>query len=550
MQKFNLILVIISVWALMACQAGAATPEPTSPPPTVPATVTPLPIPQNQPPTPTVVPIRPRAAVAQGGVATLGIVGPPPTLNPITENNPVLRQIAPLLFDSLLQADPVSAELRPGLAESWDYSDDGSQVTFFLSPDLTWSDGTPLTAAQVVASLQATQHPALLKFSQIRAVDNRTLTLEFINIDCAAVTSLALLPLLPAAQILDPQPMGSGPFVVDGWSDDGQTLLLGRNGNRRGGGALLDGLAVHFIAPENLKIVLSEGAGQFDAIGPVIGPVTPPPNFDQQTFTAPELLYVAVNYAPKNEPPLPAAVRQALPQAIDRQTILNEILAGDGQLLAGTLLPGHWAASGQVAPPAYNPDAARALLRRAGLRDTDGDGWLDSNGQRLDLTLRLNGKNPREQELGWLVSSYYRDLGLYARAESVPPDSLIDDLFTHDFQLAIFSWPLLPDPDQRMFWHSRENTEGIGLNFTSYSNPKLDTLMEQAVAVPGCQTQRRADFYGQAQQLLNADRPVDVVLAPHWHVFTAGRLHGPSPGPFAPLTWNAADWYLTEKKGD
>jgi peptide/nickel transport system substrate-binding protein len=192
------------------------------------------------------------------------------------------------------------------------------------------------------------------------------------------------------------------------------------------------------------------------------------------------------------------------------------------------------------------PDEARQLLTQAGLRDSDQDGWLDSDGDRLDLSIRLNGLDKLHQRLGWLVSSYYRDLGLFARAESVPPDSVIDDLFTHDFTLAIFRWPILPDPDQRLYWQSAENKEGLGLNFTSYNNAELDRLLEAGVSVPGCQPQERDKIYEQIQEILAQDRPVDFILAPHNQLLVNNRLAGPTPGPFAPFTWNVAQWYLQD----
>jgi peptide/nickel transport system substrate-binding protein len=186
-------------------------------------------------------------------------------------------------------------------------------------------------------------------------------------------------------------------------------------------------------------------------------------------------------------------------------------------------------------------------LARAGLRDTTGDGWLDQGGKRLELGIRLNGQNELYQNLGWLLSSYYRDLDLFAHAESVPVDSVIDDLFTHDFNLAIFSWPLLPAPDQRLYWHSTENSEGMGLNFTSYHNPELDRLLEEAVAIPGCPVDERATIYGDIQQILAEERPVDFLVTPNRHVLVADRLHGVEPGPFAPLTWNITGWRLQEE---
>lgn len=520
--------------AVASTQSETAT-APASP------TAAPEPATATPPPTPT-----PAGTPQPGGRTLLGLLGPPKNLNPITDNSAALHPITPLLFDSLLRVDPESAQVQPGLAQSWQFSADGRQVTFTLPPNLAWSDGTPYTAADVAASLQATQNPALLKFNRIAAANDQTLQFDFLEVDCAAVTTLGLLPLLPAEQILEPLPVGSGPFVIAGQGEDGRSMTLARNPYYAGTTPRLSEIELRFFSQSELEIVLSEGAGPFGAIGPLAQRPATPPGFRELTFPAAQMLGVAINYEPKNEPPLPEPVRRALLLALDRPAILAELLAGDAELLAGTLLSSHWAANPTLSPPAYNPEQAAALLAQAGLRDTDGDGWLELNGQRLELSLRLDGTNRQQQRLGWLVSSYYRDLGLFARAESVPRDSVTDDLFTHDFSLAIFGWPILPDPDQRVFWNTDENEPGLGLNFTSYNNPTLDSLMTEAATLPGCEVSARAKVYQAVQETLNSDRPVDFVLAPNRHLFVAETLYGLRPGPFAPFTWNAAEWYLEE----
>jgi peptide/nickel transport system substrate-binding protein len=475
----------------------------------------------------------------------LGLIGQPQSLNPVIENDAALRELTPLLFETLLRVDPHTAQLQPGLAQSWRYAGNGKQVTFQLPANLSWSDGTSLTAATIVESLQATHHPALLAFEEITAPDDQTLTLTFSMIDCSAVTALSQLPLIPASQILDPTPMGSGPFMLADGFENHPNLTLIQNPNYHGQPPLLDGLIVRLIKESEAEIALSEG--QFDAIGPVDAGIlahTAPENLIGITYRAPQIIYVAINFEPSNEAPVLPATRQALVLALDRAAILAEVLEGEGQLLAGPLLPDHWAANQDLALPAYDPDAARALLDQAGLADTDFDGWLDQDGQKLELAIRVNGMNPLHQKLGWLVSSYYRDLGLLTRAESTAPDSVIDDLFTHDFKLALFHWPLLPDPDQRLFWHSRENEIGQGLNFTSYHNPQLDRLLNKGIRTPGCRPEDRLETYTQIQQILSQDRPVDFLMAPNRRIFVAGRLYGLDPGPFAPFTWNASLWFL------
>lgn len=530
---------------LPACTAATTVANAPSPTPKVTAAAV-LPPSPTPAPTPTLTPTplpSPTPGPVQGGTLVVGLVGRPNTLNPITGDDPALRELTPLLFDTLLQVDPQTARLRPGLAQSWRYSPDGRQVNFELPPNLAWSDGSPLTAAGLVDSLLATRHPALEAFSRITAPDDRTLRLTFAAINCAAVTAIAQLPLLPAAEITATLPTGSGPFMVAAGAAGSRTLTLARNPYYRRP-APLNGLTLRFLQEDDVGVALSEG--QFDVVGPLPARREPfdPPGYTRLTYPAPQMVYLAMNYNPKNGDPLTPEVRQALILALDREAILAKVLSGDGQLLAGPLLPGHWASAEDLLPPPYNPDAARDLLAQAGLRDTDGDGWLDRAGKRVELGIRLSGENSLYQDLGWLLSSYYRDLGLFVRAESVPLDSVVDDLFTHDFSLAIFGWPIPPDPDQRFYWHSAEDTVGLGLNFTSYHNTGLDRLLEEGVATPGCAEQDRAEMYAAAQQILADTRPVDFILAPNHHLLFTNRLQGLNPGPFAPFTWNVADWYV------
>lgn len=552
----QLCIILFIALALVACQSepapegGPAIPKPetvSSPAEAASNTLTPTIMPTvvtNTPSTPvSATPITSPAPIDDGTVI-LGVVGQAKSLNPITDNTPTLRELIPLLFDTLLRVDPHTAELQPGLAESWEYSDDGEQVTFHLPSGLTWSNGTPLTAAGIAESLEATQHPALLAFSDIRARGDDTLVFTFLNLDCAAITTLAQLPLVPVQEITATVPIGTGPFIVSKWSENKRTLNLAPNPNYRGQSPRLKDFTIRFLYEDEIEIAVSEG--QFNVIGPVNHSQYAIDNssFTLKTYPAPQVTYIAINYDPHNDDPLAPEVREALVLALDRETILAEVLAGDGQLMAGSLLPTHWAANDTLSPPVFDPATARDLLTKAGLRDTDGDGWLDRRGERLELGIRLNGKNLLHQDLGWLVSSYYRNLGLFARAESVPIDSVVDDLFTHDFTLALFSWPILFDPDQRMYWHSTENEEGLGLNFTSYNNPQMDELLDEGIAVPGCQPQDRAKIYSEVQNLLAQDRPVDFLLAPNRHLLVDKRLHGLAPGPFVGFTWNAPEWYL------
>lgn len=538
---FGISLCLLAV-LLIACQPDETLPDP---PPTPTASSPTATLPPSAGSTPSSPTLPPPATPPPGGTALLGLVGQPDSLNPILDSEAALRELTPLLFESLLRVDPQTAELRPGLAQSWEYLNNDNQweVIFHLPPNLQWSNGQPLTAADIAASLRATQHPALAAFSDIQGVDDQTLALTFEQTNCSAVTELARLPLISAQAITATVPLGSGPFVVAEWPDNRRTLTLARNPVYHAAPPPVAGLVIRFLRADELAIAQTEG--QFDLIGPSSLLQEPlAPRFERLTYPLARFFYVAVNFEPPEEEALDENIREALIRALDRETILEEALAGEGHLLAGSLLPGHWAANETLSLPPYDPEGAAQRLQQAGLRDSDGDGWLERAGERLTLRLRVNGADETQQNLAWLISSYYRALGIETRAEGTGFDSVVDDLFSHGFDIALFGWPIPPDPDQRRFWHSTENSEGFGLNVTSYSNPQADRLLEEANRVPGCELTERAELYRDLQALLAETRPVDFLLAPHQHLLVADRLQGIQPGPFAPLTWNVGEWSL------
>jgi peptide/nickel transport system substrate-binding protein len=229
---------------------------------------------------------------------------------------------------------------------------------------------------------------------------------------------------------------------------------------------------------------------------------------------------------------------------VDRDALQDQVLGGAAELLAGSLPAAHWAADPALEPPAYDPDGARRLLAEAGWSDTDGDGWLDRDGERLRLPVRTNGGNQLREDVATLVASYYRALGVDASVELVVWGSVVDDLFTHDFETIVFSWPLAAEPDQSRWWLSTENEIGRGDNFVSFSDETVDRLLGEALNVPECNPVRRAELYRQIQGMLAQERPYDFLFIPHATLLTRPDLLGTEAGPFAGPLESAAAWYL------
>lgn len=494
----------------------------------------------------------------EGGQIVVGGLDRPDTLNPLLAESEVGRALMPLLFDSLLAHDPNSGQLISHLAEDWTVASDSRTISFTLRTDLRWHDGQPLVADDVVFSIEAARDPALDSLygpqlehvTEVNATDERTVVVRLDQAHCPSLTVLGELPIVPR-HLLDSSdldtapfgsaPVGSGPFVFIEWTPEGE-VQLSRNEDYWGGAPYLEAWRYRpFANVADLQHAWE--AGQIDVAlmppGPLPGLTDPSLML---SYPLPEFLFVAFN----NDHPIlsDSQVRLALSMAVNREQLLQEALGGTGELIAASLPFTHWATDPALRPPPYDPDGARRLLAEAGWIDSDGDGWLDQEGERLRLPIRTNGGNRLREDVTTLVAGYYRAIGVDASVELVVWGAVVDDLFTHDFEAIVFSWPLRADPDQSQWWLSTENEIGIGDNFVSFADETVDRLLQEALSVPGCDVDRRAERYRQIQHLLAQERPYDFLLVPYATLLTRPGLHGVVAGPFAGPLQSAAAWYV------
>jgi peptide/nickel transport system substrate-binding protein len=481
--------------------------------------------------------------------------------NPLLAETQASRALVPLLFDSLLTHDPDTGQALPRLAQRWEVSDDARTITFTLRADARWQDGQPLVADDVAFTLEAARDPALDStygpllghVAEVLAPDERTAVIHLDEADCPALTDVGAVPILPQhvlsdSGVLTPAlaiaSLGSGPFTYVNQTAPGEVQLRA-NEAYWGGAPYLDALSYRpFESSDDLKRALEDG--QIDVAlmprGDGLDSDAAGLPFSVCRYAAGELLFVAFN----NSHPLleDVRVRQALSMAIDRQSLLDQALQGSGELVAGSLPAEHWAADPDLQMPPYDPDAARELLAEVGWSDTDGDGWLDRDGERLRLSVRANGGDRLREDVAMLIAGDYRAIGIDAQVELVIWGAVVDDLFTHDFEAIVFSWPLAPDPDQRQWWLSTQDEIGDGDNFVSFANEQVDELLKEASAVPFCDADRRAPLYQQVQHVLVQERPYDFLLVPYASVLTRPDLRGVAAGPFAGPLESAPAWYI------
>nr|MBO2507265.1 hypothetical protein [Bacillota bacterium] len=178
-------------------------------------------------------------------------------------------------------------------------------------------------------------------------------------------------------------------------------------------------------------------------------------------------------------------VRQAMAYAIDRQGIVDRLLFGHGTVMNTPFLPVQWAydESG-VNPYPYDPEKAKELLAQAGFQDTDGDGVLEKDGQRLEFSLVYPGgtSNPVRQASAPLIQQYLGAVGIKINLEPLEFNTVVAKATyvpgqRPDYDLGLLGWSVTVDPDQTGLWGPNDP-----YNFTVFSTetigPDYDRAME------------------------------------------------------------------------
>ena len=453
---------------------------------------------------------------------TIGVVGKLSSLNPLLDLNPALQRISPLLYASLGKIDPLTAEIRPGLADIPAVSADGLTLTYTLRAN------SALSPVDAQASIEAAVWPELADIRWVRQTGSHTLTVELLQANCGLLDTLARLPILrqrdvfsdtPEASIPPPlregQGEGENPAERQAAPDAESDLDDGVSPTPSPTLSLKEGGRVLRLFDDEASLLAALQAGEVDRAYLRQKPPSLPNGCQFEPAPSPFVALITFN---NQEAPFDnAAVRRALSLAVDREKVLQQAFDGAGDLATGFLPPTHYAADATLAPPKYAPDAAARQLDKVGLRDADGDGWreLPDSDEIWQVTIRANRDNAAETKTALLIADALRKIGVRARAEIVTFPTILDDLTRRDYQLIVYTLPLPPDLDWRAYFHSAAINTEFGLNLPAYSNPQVDAWLDAANALPHCERAERIRLYQKIQAQLAQDRPVDFLIRPY-----------------------------------
>ncbi len=442
----------------------------------------------------------------------------------------------PYIFDTLVVRD-LDNSVHPLLAESWQVSDDGTQITLKLKEGVTFHDGTPLNAEAVRFTFERFKevgkaspiYGGVSQIADIEVVDD--LNVKFIFDEPAANFWSTIS--MPYAGIISPQSAqkaeesgeghlaGTGPFVLESW-EAGQSITFKRNPDyawgppvvNNQGAPHLDAL-VYKVIPDATTQVTALKAGEVDVVF-INQPSHVQSLQDEASIELEEALINSLIYLGFNaqKPPFDEIlVRQALANAVNKDEIVDIALGGLGQTAFAPLpptLPGFDPGLKEY-ELGYDPEKSKELLVEAGFQQTGGGTW-ERDGQTLEGLLLTSTRAPNEA-VATLLQSQFKAIGVPVEIQQLDGKAVMDATTEGQFDLLLwrYGWN---DPDALNIFLSSDR---IGrTNRVAYSNPEVDALLEQGARE--LDEGVRQDLYVEAQQIILQDaawqplyNPVDVM---------------------------------------
>ncbi|HEY9735864.1 MAG TPA: peptide ABC transporter substrate-binding protein [Trichocoleus sp.] len=523
------------------------------------------------------------------------------TLNPHLATGYQDFEAARIVYEPLA-SHGATGELVPFLAaeiptvDNGGVAKDGKSVTWKLRQGVTWSDGKPFTADDVVFTFEFIRNPevaaATAQFykgvSAVEAVDEHTVKISF-----AEPTAAWSVPFTGQTGLILPrhvfeasnnirareapanvQPVGTGPYAVLAFSPG--TIIYSPNLNYWDGAPafrsieLTGGIAPYAAARDVLRVGNADFANNIqveasamedlekDAQGKLVKVFGSNVERIMLNFSNP---FAKTESGERSSPEVPhpylsdIRVREAINLAVDRDAIARDLYGDTGRPTAQLLVePDQYVSS--TIPYEYNLDKAKALLDAAGWVDTNGNGIRDKGGVEMEVLFQ-SAVNPVRQQTQAIVSRSLEELGMKVEIERIR----VDDFFSanpeqtnslnHFFaDLQIYSTGNeSPDPGIYMSWWTCDKIASKANkwqepNNARYCNPEYDQLWQ--AAVKELDPTKRAALFKQMDELLAMD--VAVIPVVHRAIANAvsNTLTGLEPTPWDASTWDIKNWQRAE----
>ena len=406
---------------------------------------------------------------------TVALAADVDSLHPSDYSTNIESQILDQVYDTLLYMDMSgSKDPEPRLAETWDVSDDGMTYTFHLRKDATFHDGTPVTAQDVVFSLELYQNSNYQNgyvdgLDSAESTDDYTVICHMqhpyspflLGVSRVRIASKNYYETSP--DTFASQPMGSGPYCFVS-REKGSKIILDAYAKYYRGEAAIKHVTFKIIPDATTKaIALQTGEVNFGVIdSSSILALKGNDRIDIERIQSSSFTYVSMNL--EKAPYDNQLVRQAINYALDRQTITDICYDGEAEVNSNLCSKERLGYTEEQKKYDYDPEKAKELLKEAGITTP------------YDLGSMLVPE--RYSNIATVVQSQLHEVGLEVKIEVKEFNAYISDLTQGNYGITALNMTLEGDTQQMAL---ALTTDYIGMaNNARFSDPEIDDLFEKS----------------------------------------------------------------------
>ena len=470
------------------------------------------------------------------------------TLNPFVGFTSQDFEVYGLIYDNLMDYGQLNYSPSPRLAVSWSHSPDGLTWTYHIRHGVKWSDGVPLTAADVAYTFTRDIQPgsteladntayvanitsavATGKYTVVMKVKKPTPAMNRLIVSILPEHIWKNVPESKVSTFANSNPVGSGPFIVTKFAEN-QSITLKANPHYWGGKPGISNLIFQkFDNPSAEAFALKNGSIDFaesltnllykslkGAPGVALNDA-PSGNFDELAFNNGAATVSGHPIGNGNPALKDVNVRHAISYSMNLPQLVRRVLLGygsPGTSIIPPIYPQYHYSPLSGSLYTYDPAKARQILTADGWKVGPG-GIRVKNGKQLSLRLFIRNQSPTETQAAPYIKSWLNAIGIKVTTTFMSDSQLTQVIGDGDYDMFVWGWGVEPNPDfqlsvftcgQRSVGSNGKYTPGWSDSF--FCNKAYDNLYTRQKSLDGA---ARAKVVRQMQQMLYTDDPYSLL---------------------------------------
>ncbi|MFA6076980.1 MAG: ABC transporter substrate-binding protein [Candidatus Paceibacterota bacterium] len=484
----------------------------------------------------------------KGGSVSEGIVGVPRFINPVLANSQADLDLISLIYSGLMRKDS-NGNLILDLAEKYERSENGLIYTFTLKNNLYFHDGKPLTADDVLFTVNKVkdgviESPHKIHWDGVTVEKIDQKTVKFIlKQPYASFLKNTTLGIMPAhlwdntpleLNDTNTNPIGSGPYKVSSVSKQSSGIIdyfeLVPFEEFTLGEPYIEKINLHFYQNEDdlVKALGDKKVDQISSITPLNAETLKEKNYQIESSVLPRIFGLFFNQN-QNQLFVDKNIVKAIGEVIDKDRIVKEVLLGYGTAIDSPIPPNMMEYKKTVS----NSLSRQELLQKV-KNDLSKDGWKAGADGFLEKTttdkkkkttikleFSLSTSNIGElSKTAELIKQDLADVGIKVEIKTFETGNLSQNVIRpRKYDTLLFGEIINHESDLFAFWHSSQRKDP-GLNIAMYTNAKVDKILEDASVT--IDEESRIKKYTQFSEEIKKDMPAIFLYSPDF-IYTASK---------------------------